>query len=797
MSRYIRSLGALFLVISMWSCSGGSDSAEDRLVRVTYGEPAGLSELSTDTRNVAFSLTKILEGSESDESTTVVLTYESEKKYYYATLTSLPPGRYSTKIYITYPDESYMATLSSGSKASAEETAGIPVAVYELTVNVVVGQVEIIIDAAPTDFTLDVDSDGDGFKNIDEIMSGTDPYNADTDGDGVQDGADFFPNVAAEYGDEDGDGVGDKTDNCKFGANPDQNDADGDGLGDVCDVDSDNDGLTDEKEREKGSNPLLADTDRDGVGDFSDNCPTVVNADQTDTDRDGKGNACDDDDDNDGVKDRDDNCPTFATSDFTDSNGDGMGDACTDDDDGDGIVDSVDNCRVVANASQDDTDGDTQGDACDADDDNDGVSDIEESSAGADNLITNQLSADTDGDGIMDGNDICPLTANSLPQSDNDGDGEGDACDCESYDASIRNVNGIFVSADNGQDEYPGARNAPVRTITRGIELAGEKGLSQVYVIEGTYDGAVEMVEGISILGGFKLSSDGSLCERKLKNGTSDDNQTIITSATSPVVKFQDVDEITRIDGVIITSSASAGPATLLKISGSSSPSENFVRIENSYIVGPSIAGQTTTAAVVENASARFINNVLFGGDAQNSVALKLMDSPATKIYHNTISGGTSTHSTIAMQSLRSVPSIANNIIFTETGGTQIVLLFLDETPSTDITIRNNMLFGIRDGVDVPKLYMDYYPGFAHVYETIAAVNAASSNYSGNITYSGALNRLFVNPVYPTNNWRLVSGTSAEGAGLNTRTIYGIVVAEDHDFADRYEDAPDIGAFER
>lgn len=797
MSRYIRSLMAVIAIISMWSCSGGNDSAEDRLVRVTYGEPAGLSELSTDTRNVAFSLTKILDGAESDESATVVLTYDGDKKYYFATIKSLPPGRYVTRIYITYPDEAYMSTLSSGSKASAEETAGIPVAVYEVTVNVVVGQVEIIIDAAPTDFSLDVDTDGDGLKNIDEIMAGTDPYNADTDGDGVRDGADFFPSISAEYGDEDGDGVGDKTDNCKFIANPDQSDVDGDGLGDACDPDSDNDGLTDDKEREKGSNPLIADTDGDGIGDFSDNCPTVANPDQTDTDSDGKGNACDDDDDNDGVKDVNDNCPTLATSDFTDSNGDGVGDACTDDDDGDGILDAVDNCRVVANASQDDTDGDGQGDACDADDDNDGVSDIEENTAGADNLITNPRNADTDGDGIMDGNDICPLTANSLPQTDNDGDGEGDACDCDSYDASIRSVNGIFVSADNGQDQYPGARNAPVRTITHGIELAREKGLSQVYVVEGIYDESVDMVEGISILGGFKLSSDGSLCERKLKSGNLDDNQTIITSSTSPVVKFENINAITRLEGVIITSSASAGSVILLKITGSSSPSENFARIENSYIVGPSIAGQTTIAAVVENASARFINDVLFGGDAQSSVALKLMDSPATKIYHNTISGGTSTHSTIAMQSLRSVPSIANNIIFTETGSTQIVLLFLDETPSSEITIRNNMLFGIRDGVDVPKLYMDYNPGFTHVYETISGVNGASSNYSRNITYSGALNRLFVNPAYPTNNWRLVSGTSAEGAGLNTRTIYGIVVAEDHDFADRYEDAPDIGAFER
>lgn len=46
-----------------------------------------------------------------------------------------------------------------------------------------------------------------------------------------------------------------------------------------------------------------ADQDNDGVADTTDNCPTVSNADQTNTDGDQYGNACDDDDDNDGMTD--------------------------------------------------------------------------------------------------------------------------------------------------------------------------------------------------------------------------------------------------------------------------------------------------------------------------------------------------------------------------------------------------------------------------------------------------------------------------------------------------------------
>ncbi len=76
----------------------------------------------------------------------------------------------------------------------------------------------------------------------------------------------------------------------------------------------------------QGTCPL--DTDDDGVPDGFDNCPSIPNTDQTNTDGDGQGNACDDDDDNDTVPDALDNCPLVPNVDQTDSDGDGLGDAC-------------------------------------------------------------------------------------------------------------------------------------------------------------------------------------------------------------------------------------------------------------------------------------------------------------------------------------------------------------------------------------------------------------------------------------------------------------------------------------
>jgi hypothetical protein len=140
----------------------------------------------------------------------------------------------------------------------------------------------------------------------------------------------------------------------------------GGGGGGGGDLDYDNDGISNTNDNcPSVPNSDQVNSDADKFGDACDNCLSVQNSDQTDSDGDGLGNACD-------------NCPEVANENQADNDSDKIGDICDDDDDNDGVSDSYDNCHWVFNPDQTDYDYDGTGDACDEDDDADGVSDLDD-----------------------------------------------------------------------------------------------------------------------------------------------------------------------------------------------------------------------------------------------------------------------------------------------------------------------------------------------------------------------------------------------------------------------------------
>jgi uncharacterized repeat protein (TIGR01451 family)/MYXO-CTERM domain-containing protein len=333
-----------------------------------------------------------------------------------------------------------------------------------------------------------LDGDRDGLSDAEERAGHTDPADADTDDDGVLDGAE--PNwnqdtdhdgvINARDPDSDGDGVWDGTergvceahedtavdagfyradgdcgesktamvdpDSDDGGVDDGAEDVDKDGVADegerdpnaapddaAIPTDSDDDGLTDAEELQRGSDPADADTDDDGVLDGAE-----PNWNQ-DTDRDGVPNFRDPDSDDDGILDGtevglcgpsedtditaggfqpDADCGESTTSMIDpDSDRGGVDDGAEDPDkDGlyeEGELDPTNPADDVPPPADDDEDGLTnaeelafESDPNDADTDDDGVPDGAEQNwtqdTDADGTI-NVLDPDSDGDLVFDG----------------------------------------------------------------------------------------------------------------------------------------------------------------------------------------------------------------------------------------------------------------------------------------------------------------------------------------------------------------------------------------------------------
>jgi hypothetical protein len=223
------------------------------------------------------------------------------------------------------------ASSVAGGISGTTTTANLPYFATDGTVGIKLTSATNPITAVKT--FCDVDDDNDGIIDAVENPSGVEPYD-DADNDGIPNVYDAVSGTVVAWADTTGDGINDNFD------------ADKDGKINELDIDSDNDGITDNVEAQSTTSykvPTDVDTDGDGLADvyelpaqigvYGGNGLTPV-----DTDGDGTPDYLDTDTDNDLVPDRnegDRNSP-FVT--VTQATIDASGDT-----DGDGLMDIFDN----------------------------------------------------------------------------------------------------------------------------------------------------------------------------------------------------------------------------------------------------------------------------------------------------------------------------------------------------------------------------------------------------------------------------------------------------------------------
>jgi cell division septation protein DedD len=282
------------------------------------------------------------------------------------------------------------------------------------------------------------DTDGDGLSDFDEInVHGTPPTDADADNDGLNDGGEVAAGSGFFDPDSDDDTVLDGPEVNVHGTDPLDPDTDADAMSDPVEIintcldpvvpdagaDPDADAVPNLADLAQGTLPCDPDTDDDGFKDLqdssftgpnsnpnADNCPTVFNNTQTNTD-----------------SAPDPNGPVVPSDDVTIGNGDIAGDACDPDDDNDALSDVTESgfpvggcpsASAMTSSTERDSDGDHLADSWECtngsdpsnasskflgtgagvDADVDRIPDLYENRG----YVTSPGSSDTDGDGCSD-----------------------------------------------------------------------------------------------------------------------------------------------------------------------------------------------------------------------------------------------------------------------------------------------------------------------------------------------------------------------------------------------------------
>jgi hypothetical protein len=141
---------------------------------------------------------------------------------------------------------------------------------------------------------------------------------------------------------------------------------------------------------------------------------------------------------------------------------------------------------------------------------------------------------------------------------------------------------GVFVDT-NGDDSNSGRFNEPVSSIAKALDIAYSSGITEIKILEGTYEGGIDIKKGgISIKGGYYREPDGCI-RRDFEN-----YYTIITSpiTANPSYVFNLTSPVTNLvvfDGVYMEGVTSGATSEVFAIRAVGAYG---FEIRNSYIYG-------------------------------------------------------------------------------------------------------------------------------------------------------------------------------------------------------------------
>ena len=372
----------------------------------------------------------------------------------------------------------------------------------------------------------DYDSDHDGVNDADEKAAGLDPHNPDTNGDGILDGdedsdGDGIPNKNESdtkktgITDKDGNGKSDITEGTDANGNPTSpKDSDDDGISDDKDTDLDNDGKPNDQdtdmdgdgvnnadEKEAGLDPTDPDTNHDGKkdGDEDSDGDGIANKDESNadsdkiTDKDGNGKSditegtdangnptSPKDSDDDGISDDKD----------TDLDNDGKPNDQDTDMDGDG-VNNADEKEAGLDPTDPDTNHDGKKDG-DEDSDGDGIANKDESNADSDKIT------DKDGNGKSDITEGKDENGNPTKPKDTDGDGTPDYKDTDIDGDGVNNAdeNAAGLDPRNPDSNGDGVKDGDEDSDGDGKTNAEESNPDSNTITDKDGNGTSDIIEG-------------------------------------------------------------------------------------------------------------------------------------------------------------------------------------------------------------------------------------------------------------------------------------------------------------